>query len=295
VNVPIGIGAVIVGWCALPKTLCGKHPFDAVSAVLSAVSFGLLIACIDAVGHGERPMLIAAEALGMLAAGYLLVRRQAGSPAPLLPIDLLRIPMFSLSAGTSICSFTAHMLALVSLPFFLQSALGFTPVATGLLITPWPLAIAVAAPVAGHLADRYPAGLLGAAGLVVFAAGLLALALIPAHASATDIIWRMALAGVGFGLFQSPNNRAMITSAPRERSGGASGILGTARLLGQTTGAALVALIFARSAEHGETISLYVAAGFAVLAAAVSSLRLLDRASLAAPRPLRETETAIGD
>jgi DHA2 family multidrug resistance protein-like MFS transporter len=168
-------------------------------------------------------------------------------------------------------------------------------VETGLLITPWPLAIAVAAPVAGYLADRYPAGLLGAAGLLVFAGGLLALALIPAHPGTMDIVWRMALAGAGFGLFQSPNNRAMITSAPRERSGGASGMLGTARLLGQTTGAALVALIFARSAEHGEAISLYAAAGFAVLAAGVSSLRLLDRAGLAAPRPLRETETAIGD
>lgn len=295
VNVPIGIVAVIVGWCALPKTPCGKHPFDAISAGLSAVSFGLLIACIDAIGHGERPVTIAAEASGLVVTGYLLVRRQLGAPAPLLPVDLLRIPMFSLSVVTSICSFAAQMLALVSLPFFLQGAMSFTPVATGLLITPWPLALAVAAPVAGYLADRYPAGLLGAAGLVVFAAGLFSLALMPAHAGAIDIVWRMALAGIGFGLFQSPNNRAMITSSPRERSGGASGMLGTARLLGQTSGAALVALIFARSAEHGEPISLYVAAGFAVLAAAVSSLRLLDRAGLAASGPLRETETAIGD
>jgi DHA2 family multidrug resistance protein-like MFS transporter len=203
--------------------------------------------------------------------------------------------MFSLSIGTSICSFTAQMLALVSLPFFLQGALGFSAVETGLLITPWPLAIAVAAPIAGRLADKYPGGLLGAVGLVVFAGGLLSLALIPAHAGMGDIVWRMALAGAGFGLFQSPNNRAMITSAPRERSGGASGMLGTARLLGQTSGAALVALIFARSAEHGEPVSLYVAVGFALLAAGVSSLRLFDRAGLSASRPLREAETAIGD
>jgi len=295
VNVPIGIAAMIVGCCALPKTPCGKHPFDAVSAVLSAVSFGLLIACIDAAGHGERPVLIAAEAAGLIVTGYLLVQRQAGSPAPLLPTDLLRIPMFSLSVGTSICSFAAQMLALVSLPFFLQGALGFTAVETGLLITPWPLAIAVAAPIAGRLADRYPAGLPGTAGLVVFAAGLVALALMPARAAAADIVWRMALTGLGFGLFQSPNNRAMIASAPRERSGGASGMLGTARLLGQTTGAALVALIFARSAEHGEAVSLYAGAGFALLAAGVSSLRLFDRAGVAASRSLRENETAIGD
>ncbi len=59
-----------------------------------------------------------------------------------------------------------------------------------------------------------------------------------------DIIWRMILCGAGFGLFQSPNNHTIITSAPRHRSGGASGMLGTARLLGQSTGAALVALMF---------------------------------------------------
>ena len=104
----------------------------------------------------------------------------------------------------------------------------------------------------------------------------------------------MALAGAGFGLFQSPNNRAMITAAPRERSGGASGMLGTARLLGQTLGAALVALIFARSGEHGETASLLVATGFALAAAVVSSFRLIDRTSSAVgPAATPRADTAL--
>lgn len=295
VNVPIGVLAAAIACKSLPHTPRGKHRFDAGSAALSAISFGLLIATIDAFGHGEQPALVAGEIFALLVAGWWLVRRQRGTPAPLFPIDLLRIRMFSLSVGTSVCSFAAQMLALVSLPFFLQQVLHFTPVQTGLLITPWPLAIAVAAPVAGWLADRYPAGLLGAVGLTVFAAGLVSLAFIPPSPTVPDIVWRMALAGTGFGLFQSPNNRAMITSAPRERSGGAGGMLGTARLLGQTTGAALVALIFARSAEHGETISLYVAAGFAAAAAGVSALRLSDRVGLSACRPLRETESAMAD
>jgi DHA2 family multidrug resistance protein-like MFS transporter len=151
----------------------------------------------------------------------------------------------------------------------------------------------VASPIAGRLADKYPAGLLGGIGLLLFAGGLLSLALMPAHAHVFDIVWRMALTGIGFGFFQSPNNRALITSAPRERSGGASGMLGVGRLLGQTTGAALVALIFARNAEHGEKITLYLAAGIAVAAAVVSSLRLMERSP--PQRALADEETAVAD
>ena len=119
----------------------------------------------------------------------------------------------------------------------------------GLLITPWPIAIAFVAPVAGRLVERYPAGLLGGIGLLLFAGGLGMLAFLPAHPATLDVVWRMALSGAGFGLFQAPNNRTMIAAAPRERSGGASGMLGTARLLGQTIGAAPKASRCAASAR----------------------------------------------
>jgi DHA2 family multidrug resistance protein-like MFS transporter len=239
--------------------------------------FGLLIGSIDAFGHGESFVLFAAEIAATVAIGFVMVRREHRTAAPMLPVDLMRIPIFALSIGTSICSFAGQMLALVSLPFLLQRGLHFTAVETGLLITPWPIATALISPLAGRLADRYPAGILGALGLVVFAGGLLSLALLPEHAGVADIAWRMALAGGGFGLFQSPNNRAMIGATPIARSGGTSGMLSTARLLGQTIGAALVALAFARMPVGGTTLSLYLGVGFALAAAGVSSLRLFDR------------------
>jgi MFS transporter, DHA2 family, multidrug resistance protein len=276
VNVPIGIAAVAIGQMALPHNPLSKRAFDYPSAILSASMFGLLIAGIDAAGHGENAAWLAVEAIGVAVLAWLLVRRALSVAAPLLPLDLLRIPVFTLSVATSVCSFIAQMLALVSLPFLFQNKLGFTAVATGLLMTPWALAIGAAAPVSGRLADRYPAGLLCSAGLIVFASGLLALAFLPAHPSVTAIVWRMALMGTGFGLFQSPNNRAMLSAAPRERSGGASGMLGSARLLGQTTGAALVALFFARIPQAGNEASLLAGAGFAIVAACVSSARLLE-------------------
>jgi MFS transporter, DHA2 family, multidrug resistance protein len=98
------------------------------------------------------------------------------------------------------------------------------------------------------------------------------------------VIWRMALSGAGFGLFQTPNNRTMIAAAPRERSGGASGMLGTARLLGQTTGAALVALFLARYPKEGTQVSLFVGVGFALVGASLSVLRLSPAGARGAER-----------
>ena len=277
VNLPIGVMALAVGWRCLPHTNPAEHPFDWQSAALSAVTFGVGIAAIDSVGHGEPLAFCLLEfAIAAVAGGALVYRETHMTTPPLLPIDLLQIPIFALSIATSIASFCGQMLAFVSLPFYLESRFGYSAVQMGLLITPWPLAVAVAAPIAARLVERYPAGLLGGVGLLVFALGLASLALLPAHPTTVDVIWRMALAGFGFGLFQTPNNRTMIAAAPRERSGGASGMLGTARLLGQTLGAALVASFLGRYPNEGTHISLMVAVGFAVGGAGLSMLRLSE-------------------
>ena len=273
INVPIGAVALLVAIRSLPATPRAPHRFDAGSAALSALTFGLLIVGIDGYAHGQQLAAVAMELAGSVACGFMLVRRQLDRAAPLLPVDLLRIPLFRLSAATSICSFCAQALAFVSLPFTLQGAMGWDATATGLLMTPWPVATACMAPLAGRLSDRYSAGILGGIGMAVFTAGLLLLAAVPAQAGAADIAWRMGICGLGFGFFQSPNNRAMIGSAPRHRSGGASGMLGTARLLGQTLGAALVALIFSLF-SGGSGPSLLVAAGFAACGGVLSVLRL---------------------
>jgi DHA2 family multidrug resistance protein-like MFS transporter len=209
--------------------------------------------------------------------GWVYLRRQWRLAAPLFPVDLLRIPVFALSMGSSVGAFCAQTLAYLALPFLLLEGFGRSPLQAGLLITAWPLAIVVTAPIAGRLIGRYADGLLGAIGMGVFASGLLLLAALPADPSQIDMVWRMALCGAGFALFQSPNNHTIVTSAPLARSGAASGMLGTARLTGQTLGAVLLAATFTVWPSHdgtGEWVALLLAAAFAVVAGVCSSLRM---------------------
>jgi len=210
--------------------------------------------------------------------GVALVRRSLSQPRPLAPVDLMRSWRFSLTVLTSVASFAAQMLAFVALPFYFQTALHRTQVETGLLITPWPLGVGVAAPIAGWLADRLPAAILAGIGLAVLALGLGLMAVLPADVSSFGIGWRMALCGLGFGFFQAPNNRTMMSSAPLERSGAAGGMLATARLTGQTIGATLTAILF-RMSGHGAVSALALGAAFAAVASVVSFSRLAGRRS----------------
>jgi DHA2 family multidrug resistance protein-like MFS transporter len=274
VNVPIGLVALLAAWKALPQTAPTASRFDATSAALSAATFGLLISGIDGLAHGQAAPVVAVELTLLALIGTVLIRRQMKLTSPLLPIDLLRIPLFALASAGSFCCFAAQGLAYVAMPFLLQNTLGFSQVSTGLLLTPWPLMVALISPLAGVLSDRYPPAILGGIGLIVMAAGLALMATLPAHPSELAIVWRTAICGLGFGFFNSPNNRAMIAAAPPHRSGGASGMLATGRMLGQTIGAALVALCFEITPFHGASAALFVGAGFALASASASFLRI---------------------
>jgi len=279
INIPIGVAAMVVGWTTLPLNQLSERRFDWLSALLNAFTFGLVFSGIDVLTRTRARLAGAAETAIGLAVGALLVFRELGQARPLVPVDLLRNRLFALSVATSIASFTAQMLAFVALPFRFENTLHFGQVATGLLLTPWPAAVGVMAPVAGWLADRVSTAVLCAVGLALFCLGLAALASLPAAPGVVDIGWRMAVCGVGFGLFQSPNNRMMLTSAPRERAGAAGGMLGTARLTGQTLGAVMTAIFLHLFGAPGEVVGLWVAAGFAALAAAVSLSRTAVKAT----------------
>jgi MFS transporter, DHA2 family, multidrug resistance protein len=284
VNVPIGTITILIALYALPETDRSSRPLNYGGVALQAGTFALLIGGLQSLAQDSVTALAVAEIAGGCIFGALLVRHEIDREAPLIPFDLLRVRLFSLSVVTSICSFMAQMAGLVALPFEIQRV-GHSAAETGLLMTPWPVGVALAAPIAGRLADRYPAGILGSLGLLAMASGLTLLALFPQNGTSADLIWRMALCGLGFGFFQAPNNRTLISSAPRARTGAAGGMLATARLLGQTLGAASVAILFRAYPGKGSNITLAVAAGISLAAAAVSLSRLAGNAGGSVPKP----------
>ena len=286
INVPLGVIVLALGSRSLPGHGAGRldgERYSIPDAALNVAMFALLFLGIDRLvpraqtPGASAPLITLALIAAGVVVGAIYVRRQRRQPVPMLPIDLLRIPVFRLSMCTSIAAFAAQMLASIALPFLLLQGLGRSPAEAGLVLTAWPIATVLVAPLAGRLIGRVSDGLLGGIGLVALALGLALMVLLPQQPSMLQIAWRLALCGAGFGLFQSPNNHTIVTSAPASRSGAAGGMLGTARLTGQSFGAVLIATLFSLSIlsqPHVPIAALAIAALCAAVASATSLLRL---------------------
>ena len=286
IQVPLGGVLLWIGRRALPHNppgAGGGPPLRAGEVALNIAMFSLVFLGADAFGarRGGTPdagMLLAGAGLLALGAAvaWFYMRGQLRQATPLFPVDLLRLPVFALSMCTSVTAFAAQTLSFIALPFLLLQGQGRSHLAAGLIITAWPAAVVVMAPIAGRLVGRHPAGMLGGIGLAMLAAGLLVLALLPAHPADWQMTLPLMLCGAGFGLFQSPNNHTIVTSAPLQRAGAASGMLGTARLTGQSLGAVMLGLIFSVVGVQGggPSIALGLASALAAASAGFSLLRL---------------------
>lgn len=258
----------------LPDVPRSASRFDWVACLLSAPVFGLSVVGLDAVvkdpARAVLCLLIAALA------AWALVRRSRGQLAPIVPVDLLRIKPIAYAVGASAFSFAAQMAAFVSLPFYFKEVLHYSYGDVGILLGVWSIGVAVMAPVAGYLSGRYAIAVLCGIGAAGMAAGMTWVVLLPASTAFLWLILAMLVGGVGFGFFQTPNNRALLAGAPRHRSGAAGGMQATTRVFGQSFGTALVAVSFNISEINGAVIGIVAAIACAVVAMCINIARQLN-------------------
>lgn len=274
INIPFGIIAFIIGIRTLPKNPNPpKEPrFDWTGAILNILFFGLLFYSLGNIVDKGAFVVCLIMLVTALIIGFFYVRKEMHSHHPMFPIDLFKTRLYSTSILTSTSSFIAQNLTLISLPFLFLSVLKFSELTTGLVMTPWPLATMIISPLAARWIEKHNAAFTAATGMLIFMIGLVLLAFVPINAQTWDIVWRMAICGIGFGFFQTPNNIVMVMATPVERTGAAGGMQSTARLSGQTFGSTLVSIIFALIATVSLSVQvcLYVALGFAVIACVFS-------------------------
>jgi DHA2 family multidrug resistance protein-like MFS transporter len=269
-NLPVGI-LTMLGVRYLPDVPRISASYDWFAAALSMTTIALLILGIDALSTNFllAVMLLSAS----FAIGWALVRRSLQQTAPLVPVDLFRIPAMRFALAASASTFCAQMATMVSLPFYLQVTLNRPQMAVGVLMAGWPVGAALIAAIAGPLSDRFPVAILSGLGAAAMAIGLGLVVVMPTSASDAWLFTAMVLAGIGFGFFQTPNNRVMLGSAPRNRAGAVGGLQATTRVFSQTFGAAIVAVVFSFGFSGGPMLGLCVAIGFALIAVGVNTLR----------------------
>lgn len=278
INIPLGIISLLLTLRVVPHNPALKREsFDYAGALLSAIALGALIMAADAFthpGNGDLTTAVIFASIAILTGlAFILVQRCVAKP--LLPLNIFASSRFSLAALTSLASFVSQGITFIALPFLFQSVYGYSALVSALLFTPWPIGIILAAPHAGRLADRYSAAIISTVGLFIFAIGLALLAILPEHAQAWDICLRSLICGIGFGCFQSPNNKEMLSNASRENSGYASGVLAIMRTFGQCLGAAFVGVMMSIYAQNSAVhFSLWMAVIATVLAIMLSVSRL---------------------
>lgn len=270
INLPFGILAFIIGLKTLPKNPhLPEHPhFDWGSAVMNVLFFGLFFYALGSFSRNGDPLTVVVLVIISLAIGVFYVVKQLKSEHPMFPIDLYRSKLYSMSIFTSICSFMSQNLTSIALPFLFLTGLKLSELQTGLVMTPWPVATMIISPLAARWIEKHNPGFTAASGMCIFMIGLLFLIFMPSTAGVWDIVWRMAICGVGFGFFQTPNNIVMVMATPVERTGAAGGMQSTARLTGQTLGSTIVTIVFALIPIITPSVKacLWIAFGLAVIA-----------------------------
>ena len=287
INLPVGLIALWISIRYIPKDTgeAKAESFDLIGAAAFLVGLVALLFGMDQ-GHAMgwiSPTILASFVGAFLFLGYF-VYHELRVRAPMLDLSLFRRPMFSISVVTAVFNYICIYSILFLLPFYLIVGRGYSSAYAGLLLTAQPIIMAIAAPISGTLSDRIGVRIPTALGMGILAAGLFLISLLTGGSTILAIVVALAVAGLGPGIYISPNNSALMGSAPRNRQGIAAGTLATARNVGMALGVGLSGAIFntlvpnAETAAptvlyHGFEVAFLVTVGIAGLGALLSLVR----------------------
>lgn len=283
VNVPIGILGTYLVWRNVPSTIPpGRQAFDfGGAATLCAAMLGLLLALTNGQQAGfANPQTIGLFVFGLFFLGVFILI-EARHPHPVIDPALFRSRLFRVNLFTGFMVFLGIGGSSILIPFYLELVLRYNVQQVGFLLAVMPIALGITAPISGTLSDRLGTRPISSLGLVAILAGFLALATLRTDTTAVGFMLRYVLIGVGIGMFQSPNNVAMMSSAPRERLGVASGLLAITRSLGQTVGIAVLGAFWAAMVFRTEGAPVAGGAAAATAAAQTAGLRAVSLATAA--------------
>jgi EmrB/QacA subfamily drug resistance transporter len=246
INLPLGaVGFVASSRLLVRSEARTREPLDLLGSALIAVGLSLLTVTLSfgqAWGWASGRLLTCLAVAIVALVAVVAVEQRARRP--IVDLALLRQPVLASSLGSMMLAMLALFAVSFVLPFYFEELRGFSVARAGFLLTPLPLTIAVVAPFSGALADRIGSRWLAAGGLALASVGLLLLTRLDAHSTIEQIVGCLVLTGLGQGMFQSPNTRALMNAAPAGEQGEASGLLATARVVGQSLSVALAAAIF---------------------------------------------------
>ncbi|MDL1895990.1 MFS transporter [Anaerolineae bacterium CFX7] len=285
INVPIGLLGILMAVRFIPRETrsARRERFDILGAILFTIG---MIALLLALNQGAEwgwtsPLTLGLFTGAMIIFGaFIAVERR--SEFPMLDLALFRVRLFSASTATAMMNYICLYMIIFLLPFYLIQGRGYSPQDAGLILTAQPLIMIFAAPLSGILSDRIGSRILATLGMTILAGGLIWLARLGAESSVSDIVIPLAVVGLGTGIFVTPNNSALMGSAPRQRQGIAAGVLAAARNVGMVLGVGLAGAIFSTVAGASSapdalyasvTASFLVAAGIAALGALTSAVR----------------------
>lgn len=247
VNLPIGIFGILMGIRFIPHSIPpGGQKFDIPGALtLFASLFSLLLGLTNGQNTGFLQPLTMGLFAGFLVFLVIFLRIEKRSASPMIDLSMFRNKLFSVNLITGFITFVTSAGLVLLMPFYLQNVLRLDPGLAGLMLTTVPISMGIVAPISGSLSDRLGSRPLTVAGLAVLALAYVGASTLSTTTSIIGYVLRFIPIGIGMGLFQSPNNSAIMGSAPRERLGVASGLLSITRTLGQTSGIAVLGAIWA--------------------------------------------------